>query len=46
MLVKQDSCRVNNTESFIYTVSCKVYIVECISLLGKGIRPIIMLFLS
>ena len=31
MLVKQDSCRLDNTESFLYTVSCNVGIVECIT---------------
>ena len=24
MLIKQDSCRLNNTESFLYTVFCNV----------------------
>ena len=39
MLIKQDSSRLNNTESFLYTVSCNVGIVECIMFLGKGIPP-------
>ena len=39
MFVKQDSCRLNNTESFLYTVSCNVDIVECIIFIGKGIPP-------
>ena len=39
MLVKQDSCRLNNTESFLYTVSCNVDIVACILVIGKGIPP-------
>ena len=39
MLVKQDSCRFDNTESFLYTVSCKVDIVECIIFIGKQIPP-------
>ena len=39
MLVKQDSCRLNNTESFLYTVSCNVGIVECIIVIGKRILP-------
>ena len=39
MLVKQDSCRLNNTQSFLYKVSCNVDIVECIILIGKGIPP-------
>ena len=39
MFVKQDSCRLNNTESFLYTVSCKIDIVECIICIGKGIPP-------
>ena len=37
MLVKQNSCRLNNTESFPYTVSCYVDIVECI--IWKEIPP-------
>ena len=39
MLVKQDSCRLNNTKSFLYTVSCSVNIVECFIFIGKGIPP-------
>ena len=39
MLVKHDSCRLNNTESFLYTISCNVDIVECIIVIGKGIPP-------
>ena len=39
MLVKHDSCRLNNTESFLYTISCNVDIVECITVIGKGIPP-------
>ena len=38
-MVKQDSCRINYTESFLYTVSCNVDIVECIIVIGKGIPP-------
>ena len=38
MLVKQDSCRLNNTDSY-YTVSCNFEIVECIIFIGKGIPP-------
>ena len=38
MLVKQGLCRLNNTESFLCTVSCNVDIIECIiSFIGKGI---------
>ena len=43
MLVKHDSCRLNNTESFLYTISCYVDIVEYIIVIGKGIPPISML---
>ena len=39
MFVKQDSSRSNNTESFLYTVSCNVDIVECIIFIRKGIPP-------
>ena len=39
MLVKHDSCRLNNTESFLYTISCNVDIVACIIVIGKGIPP-------
>ena len=39
MLVKQDSCRLNNTETFLYTVFCNVDIVDCIIFIGKGIPP-------
>ena len=39
MLVKQDSCRLNNTGSFLYTVFRNVDIVECIIFIGKEIRP-------
>ena len=39
MLLKQDSCRLNDTESFLCTVSCSVDIVECIVFIGKGITP-------
>ena len=39
MLIKQDSCRLNNTDSFLYTVSYNVDIVECIIFIGKGIPP-------
>ena len=39
MLVKHDSCRLNNTESFLYTISCNVDIVEFIINIGKGIQP-------
>ena len=39
MLVKQDSCRLNITESFPYIVSCYDDIVECICFIGKGITP-------
>ena len=39
MLVKHDSCRLKNTESFLYTISCKVDIVECIIVIGKVIPP-------
>ena len=46
MLVKHDSCRFNDTESFLYTFSCNVDIIECIIVIGKGIRPISMLILS
>ena len=38
MLVKQDLCRLNNTDSY-YTVSCNFEIVECIIFIGKGIPP-------
>ena len=38
MLVKEDSCRLNNTDSY-YTVSCNFEIVECIIFIGKGIPP-------
>ena len=37
MLVKQDPCRLNNTGSFLYTVSCNVDTVECIIFVRKGI---------
>ena len=37
MLVKQDQCRLNNTHSFLYTVSCKNGIVDCIIFIGKWI---------
>ena len=37
MLVKHDSCRLNNAESLIYTISCNVDIVKCIFVIGKGI---------
>ena len=39
MLVKHDSCRLNNTESFLYTISCNVGIVACIIVIRKGIPP-------
>ena len=39
MFVKHDSCRLNNTESFLYTISCNVDIVEFIIVIGKGISP-------
>ena len=40
MLIKQDSCRLDDTESFLYyTVSCNVEIDECIIFIGKGILP-------
>ena len=39
MLVKHDLCRLTNTESFLYTISCNVDIVECIIAIGKGILP-------
>ena len=39
MLVKHDSCRLNNTESFLYTISCNVDIGECIIVIGKWISP-------
>ena len=39
MLVKQDSCRLNNSESFLYNVSCNIDIVECNIFIGKGIPP-------
>ena len=39
MFVKQDSSRLNNTESFLFTASCTVDVVECIIFLGKGIPP-------
>ena len=39
MLVKQDSFRLNNTDAFLYTVSCNVGIVECITFIGKVILP-------
>ena len=39
MLVKQDSSRLNNTESFLYTVSCNVDIAECFIIIWKGIPP-------
>ena len=39
MLIKQDSCRSNNTESFLYTISCNVDIAECIIFIGKGSPP-------
>ena len=39
MLVKQDPCILNNTESFLYTSSCNVDIVECIIFIGKAIPP-------
>ena len=37
MLVKQDSCKLNNTGSFLYTVSCNGDTVECIIFVGKEI---------
>ena len=37
MLVKQDPCRLNNTESFLYTASYNVDIVESIIFTGKRI---------
>ena len=39
ILVKQDSCRLNNTASFLCTVFCNLDIVECIFVIGKGISP-------
>ena len=39
MLVKHDSCRLNNTESFLYNISCNVDIVECIIVIGNVIPP-------
>ena len=39
MLVKEDLCRLNNTELFLYTVFCNVDIVERIIFIGKGILP-------
>ena len=39
MLVKLDSCRLNNTESFLYTFFCNVDIFESIIFLEKGILP-------
>ena len=39
MLIKQVSCRLNNTELFLYSVSCNVDIAECIIFFGKGIPP-------
>ena len=40
MLVKHEACSLNNTESFLYTVSCNIDIVECIIVIGKDIQPI------
>ena len=39
MLVKQDSCRLNNSESFLYNVSCNVDIVKFNIFIGRGIPP-------
>ena len=39
MLVKHDSCRLINTESSLYTISCNVDTVECVFVIGKGIPP-------
>ena len=39
MLVKHDSCRLNNTESFLYNISCNVDIVECIIVIGNVFPP-------
>ena len=39
MLVKQDSSRFNNAESFLYTVSCNVDIAEYFIIIWKGIPP-------
>ena len=39
MVAKQDSCRLNNTESFLSTVSCNFDIVESIFFISKGIPP-------
>ena len=39
ILVNQDSCRLNNIESSLYTASCNVDIVDCIIFIGKGIPP-------
>ena len=39
MLVKQDSCRLNNTDSLLYTVFRNFDIIECIIFIGKGILP-------
>ena len=39
VLVNYDSCRLNNTESFLYTVSCNVGMVECIIVIRKRIPP-------
>ena len=39
MLVEQDSCRLNNAESFLYTFSCIFDIVGCIIVIGRGIPP-------
>ena len=44
MLVKQDSCRLNNTESFLYTVRAMLTLLSVLFLLGKEFHSISMLF--
>ena len=39
MFIKHESCRLNNTESFLYTISCNVDIAECIIVIWKGSPP-------
>ena len=44
MSVRHDSCILNNTESFLYTISCNVDIVEDIIVIWKVIPFVSMLF--
>ena len=46
MLVKNDLCGLNNTESFLYTISCNVALLSVLFLLENEFRPIGMLIFA